>query len=156
MTAIMRARRERLRELEREGDGLLPAERVVEDARNPESPLHGVEGFLWDDDAAAAQEHRLEIARRLIRSVRYEETITEYVLATPRYVHVTLSAEDKGYMDMDRVMTRKDLSKEVLNDEIKRATAALTRARNVADTLGCRDSLEMVIGRLLEIQRKAA
>jgi hypothetical protein len=43
------------------------AEQVVEAADDLNSPLH--EAFPWDD-AEAAREHRLEIARLLLRSVR--------------------------------------------------------------------------------------
>lgn len=46
--------------------GRLESQNVLEEARAPDAPLHPV--FPWDD-AAAAEEHRLEIARRLIRAV---------------------------------------------------------------------------------------
>lgn len=43
------------------------AEQIVEAARDPANPLH--EAFPWDD-VQAAHEHRLEVARSLLRSVR--------------------------------------------------------------------------------------
>ncbi len=46
--------------------GELTPKDVVDDARNPNSPLHSF--FEWDDGAAAEQ-HRLHQARGLIRSV---------------------------------------------------------------------------------------
>lgn len=46
--------------------GELTPKDVVDDARNPNSPLHSF--FEWDDSAAAEQ-HRLHQARGLIRSV---------------------------------------------------------------------------------------
>ncbi len=50
------------------GRGLagLPAEEIVEAARPEDSPLHAV--FPWDD-RIAADEYRLEMARRLARSI---------------------------------------------------------------------------------------
>lgn len=46
--------------------GKLQPEDVVDDAKNPNSPLHSF--FEWDD-TAAAHEHRLKQARSLIRTV---------------------------------------------------------------------------------------
>jgi glutamate synthase domain-containing protein 2 len=46
--------------------GRLTASTVLEEAVNPESPIHGA--FTWDD-TEAAQQYRLEQARHLIRSV---------------------------------------------------------------------------------------
>jgi hypothetical protein len=45
----------------------VPAEAVVDKARNPASAMHA--GFPWDDKTAA-HEHRLEVARHLLRSYR--------------------------------------------------------------------------------------
>lgn len=153
MTAKKRAIKERLQQLERTADGVLTPTVVVEDASNPESILH--DQFEWDD-AKAAHAHRLDQARVLIRSVRYEEVITDVELPTPRYVHVTFDAKPDGYMNVDRVKAKAELAREVLNDEIKRASAALERARNVSDALGLRDDLEAVLVRLVAIQAKAA
>lgn len=44
---------------------------VVEAARNPASPLHGL--FEWDDGRAAAQ-YRLEQARRIIKTIVVKDT----------------------------------------------------------------------------------
>ena len=52
--------------LRQEQHGELTPEDVVKDARNPNSPLHS--HFEWDDTRAAEQ-HRLNQARNLIRSV---------------------------------------------------------------------------------------
>lgn len=46
---------------------LLKAEDVVAFARDPATALHHYKGFHWDDDEAAAQQHRLNIARQIIR-----------------------------------------------------------------------------------------
>lgn len=62
---------------------------VVEQARDPENPMHAA--FNWDD-AAAAHEHRLQQARTLIRAVvvRYEPDREP----EPYLVHVTYSDPD--------------------------------------------------------------
>lgn len=57
---------ERLEEIRQAGAGVLTPAAVVEDASDPDSPLHPV--FPWDD-AEAAQKHRESLARMLIASV---------------------------------------------------------------------------------------
>ena len=52
--------------LRQQSDGKLSAEAVLEDAKNPNSPLNGY--FDWDD-SEAARLYRLQQARGLIRSV---------------------------------------------------------------------------------------
>lgn len=52
--------------LRQQSKGELTPEDVLNDARNPNSPLHSY--FEWDDSAAAEQ-HRLNQARGLIRAV---------------------------------------------------------------------------------------
>jgi|WetSurMetagenome_2_1015567.scaffolds.fasta_scaffold206546_1 hypothetical protein len=64
------------------------AEQIVEAAGDPLNPLH--EAFPWDD-AQAAHEHRLEVARSLLRSVRIviitperKEIVVPLFVSTPR------------------------------------------------------------------------
>lgn len=60
-------RRELERLHEEAEDGILKAESVVEAAKSPDSPLHGC--FNWND-ADAAHQHRLLVARHLLVSYR--------------------------------------------------------------------------------------
>lgn len=60
-----------LRRLEKENTLLRPDD-VVEEARNPKSPLHDL--FEWDDTKAAHQ-HRLSFARTIIKSVSFRVQI---------------------------------------------------------------------------------
>ena len=71
-----------LAELESSGGRLTP-NGVVEAARDAASPLHY--HFEWDDSVAAEQ-HRLDQARRLITSVYYEVRHSTIVLACPTYI----------------------------------------------------------------------
>jgi hypothetical protein len=57
---------ERLEQLRAEAGGELTPDRVIADARNPNSPLHTL--FEWNDSEAAHQ-YRLVQARALIRAV---------------------------------------------------------------------------------------
>ena len=84
---------------------------VVKAAKDPANPLHRY--FTWDVQKAA-QQHWLEQARRLIRSVRVEITTIEGLEARVREVvsiQVTDQNTDKvyhGYLPRDRVMKKKE------------------------------------------------
>jgi hypothetical protein len=152
MTAKQKALATRLYELEKK-KGYLTPQAVVNDARNPKSPLH--ERFEWDDQKAA-NAHRLDVARELIREVRYIETITRAELECPNYASVSITKDIRGYVPMDRAKKNKEWAHEILNDELTRVRAALERSRGVCDILKLRDELEIVLQQLLMLQEKAA
>ena len=84
----------RLRLLE-DGGTLTPSD-LLKDARNPESPLH--ELFTWDDREAAEQ-HRLDTSRRIIRSVKFVIEYETHTIAVPRYVrNPDLPPRTQGYI----------------------------------------------------------
>jgi hypothetical protein len=105
----------------RESNGTLTAEIVLEAATDPESPLHA--GFEWDDSAAAHQ-HRLQQARRLIVSVRILNSPTT-VLA-PAFVSVRTPGRGREYIPLSQAMTDIDLRTRVL-DEARQAIESLER-----------------------------
>lgn len=152
MTAKQRAIRERLRQLEDES-GFLDLELVIDDARDPNSPMH--DQFTWDVNQAAMERWK-DQARAMIRSVRYTEQTTKVELDVSHYVSVSQKTERAGYMSLDSVRTQKDLSEDVFNEELKRARAALERARAVSDILGRRAELEQAIEWIANLQRAAA
>lgn len=150
MTAKQQALRAYLKTLQ-DADGFIDPERVVEDARNPTSFAHDL--FDWDD-ASAAHAHRLDVARQLIRSVRYVETVTRIELqAVPEWVHVTRPGKPQGYAPLDHVKSNAEMSQEVLNSELKQATAALKRALAIGEVLGVRTQIEDVIATLVQLQQ---
>lgn len=109
--------------------GRLTPEAVVADARSPNSPLHSF--FEWDD-SAAAQEHRLQQARGLIRTVVaiYKEApergpIRAYVNVRPSQAigsAQSASPNDKPfYVETTEALSKPDMRLAVL----KRAKAEL-------------------------------
>lgn len=149
MTAKQRAIRAHLETL-RDADGFIDPEGVVNDARNPTAPTH--DQFDWND-VTAAHAHRLDVARQLIRSVRYVEQITRVEFQdVPAWVHVTRPGKSQGYINLDSVKTNVEMCQEVLNNEIKQATAALRRALAIGDVLGVRAQIEDVIATLVQLQ----
>ena len=94
-------------------EGLLAPRDVVEFARNTKTALH--KEFEWDD-SVAADIHRLDTARRVIRlQVSVIESVPKPVRAwvsLPRDRH---GREDGGgYRDMIDVMSHEDLREELL------------------------------------------
>lgn len=121
--------------------GVITPDVVVADARGTGSPLHAL--FDWDIDKAA-EAWWVECARRVIRSVTVEIVTKTVTFKAPYYTHDPL-AIDQGYRS--NVSLRKDrvASKETVIDELKRASAAVMRARAVAAALGLEDDIDRLM-----------
>lgn len=97
--------------LRQEHHGELTPRDVVEDARNPTSPLHSF--FEWDDSEAAEQ-YRLQQARGLIRSVVAIYTRPDLpAIRTKMFVHIPEPGA-QHYREASHVMSRADTRKAVL------------------------------------------
>ena len=93
--------------------GELTPEDILDDAKNPNSPLHSF--FEWNDGEAAHQ-HRLQQARGLIRSVvaiYTREDEGQPAVRVKAYVHVP-DREQPHYREMSHAMSRKETRKMVL------------------------------------------
>lgn len=139
--------RERLLEIERR-DGWLTAKAVVEDAKDPDSPLHCE--FDWDVERSAQRwwEHK---ARTLIQAVRVEQARERVNVSSVRYTgpmfvrDPDLPGDRQGYLSVESVRDDKDKAHRVLVAEFKRIAALLERARDLADLLGRRDDMVELI-----------
>lgn len=132
--------------------GKITADEVLEDARNPSSPLH--EQFEWDD-SVAAELHRKEQARRLIRSVRvtiHTDTLTVRSIAYIRDPEV--AAPEQGYVSMKKLLTDREMAVRALNDELGRAMGAAQRAADIAQTLGFAFEAEPIARAIHEAQER--
>lgn len=153
MTAVKRDLRDYLNTLVRP-DGLLLAQDVVEDAKRPESLLH--DSFPWDD-AIAANEHRLQIARQIIRSVKINVTVNHIVLDVPEWGHVTTTGKQiAGYRKLDAIKEHEDYRRELLHDEVERAKAAISRTLGIAGELGCVDEVQHILALLVTLESRYA
>lgn len=112
----------RLEDVRRKSGGVLRPADVVEDARPEGSLLHPA--FEWDD-SVAAELHRQDQARSLIRSVRV--VITERETEGPRrtYVHVELN-DSPAYVTTAQALSDRDLRDQIL----RKAKADLTSFRS--------------------------
>lgn len=134
--------------------GLLTPEAVVDDARDPESPYH--DRFEWDD-AKAAQRHRLDTARALIRSVRVQVRTEREVVSTVAYVRdPSLEPAAPGYRPVAELRTKRDLAVAALEREMASALAALTRAKEVAAGLDLEEEVSALMSEAVSIREKLA
>jgi hypothetical protein len=128
-----------------ENVGRLSAEAVVEDARNPTSPLH--ELINWDDEVAA-HEHRLGQARRIIREVLVAITTTTTVVSVARYI------PDPGrgatvYLNIEKI-TDDQTQRQVVIAEANRALGNMRRAESIAQALGLADGIHGAVATWVE------
>jgi EAL domain-containing protein (putative c-di-GMP-specific phosphodiesterase class I) len=118
--------------------GLLTPEAVVKEAADPASPLHRY--FEWDNRKAAHQ-FRIEQARRLIRSVEIDVSVSasRSVVVAPRYVSAPTRS---GYLSISDLSRDPDEARAAVVAEMTRAAAALRRARTIAAVLEGVDLIE--------------
>lgn len=132
---------DRLRSLEHENGRLLPAD-VVEDARDPDSPLHS--HFEWDDSEAATK-YRLQQAGAIIRSVKLEITVRDVPLSVVGYVRdPELDTKTAGYRNVVNLRTEEDSARATIIDEMKRVSNAVRRAKSLAAVLGFVEDIEAI------------
>jgi hypothetical protein len=97
---------ERVSELQRRHGGIIEPKQLVDDARPARSPLHPA--FEWND-SVAAEAHRENQARQLIRSVvviQYDDDENESARVDPAFVSVARPFEESsGYTETESAMS---------------------------------------------------
>lgn len=135
-----------------DADNYIEPDDVVEEARDVDSPLH--EKFEWTD-AEAARIQRLDVARGLIRSLRFEVTVEHHVYAAPRYVvDPDRPPKSKRYAALTSIARERVLAQQVLVDEMSRITNAIERARAVAAVLGLNTELQAMLRKATAIRER--
>ncbi len=135
-----------------ERGGRLTAEQVVEDARDPDSPLHGY--FTWDD-TEAANAHRLNEARALIRSVKVVVTYENQKVSTPRYVRDTAQpAASQGYVSAEQIRLEPENARALMLYEFGRASAHVSRSIDIAKAVGHGEDATEIMQRIEKLLAK--
>lgn len=128
----------------RNGGRIVPAE-VVAAAKPPRHPLHGC--FTWDD-TVAAQKHREEEARRLIRAVVVREmdgdTLEEPVRA---YVNIR-TLEDSDYRSVVDVLADDELAEKLLARALAEARSWNRRYRSLQQLWEVCRAIDEVVDRI--------
>lgn len=147
---------QRIRELY-EQNGIITPAMVVEDAKDPSSPLH--DQFNWDVQAAA-HAHWLTTARKLIRGVRVEIVTRELRLATAPASPIEFvespskESGDQGYVRAAELRDNRQFAVVVMNREIDRIESALDRAKNVAGELGLADEVKFTLSQVIRLRKR--
>src|SRR5574343_617559 len=138
-----------LRRIASRNKGILRPDDVVSEAANPESPLH--DQFEWDD-AKAAQLHRVDAARRLIRSSGIRVTETESgPLYAPEWIRSVRAEEsEQAYVSTMSLKTKSKVAEETVLEEVRRIAGLIERARGIAIALGKSEFLEELIARAVD------
>jgi len=131
-------------------EGRLTPSAVVDSARNPDSPLHPL--FDWND-ASAAEAHRLDTARGLIRRVVVTVEIEDEVIVHPVYVHdPILPPKVEGYRRVEIIARSESDSIALLKQEIARAQGLVARARDLATVVKWQRRLATVVRELAALK----
>lgn len=158
MTDTRKAVEVRIRELYEE-HSKITADIVINDAKNPESPLHGE--FEWDVNKAAMEEWR-DTARRLIRSVTivvHTETksFTAQGYQPPEFVRdPSNTTRDQGYVRVHDIRSDKERSRSALMYEIDRINGSLARARSICTELNLESEFTIVDNAIKTFRKKVA
>lgn len=143
----------RLEVLYRQHGGLTPS-LVVEDARDPESPLHS--HFEWED-SVAAERYRHTQARRLLASVEVLIQVRKVKVATVAYVRDPDKApREQGYVAVAELQQDSERAKEALQYELRRVAAVLERARRLALALGLASEVDGLLDQIEQLRSQAA
>jgi len=143
---------QRVREIADKKGGIEPMD-VVEDAKDPASPLHDM--FDWDVESAALKQW-IDTARNIIRQIRFE-VVTKNVSQPSVIAYVEDPDKPKGtqgYVSTIVVQNDKDKAERVLRQECERAEAAMRRVYKVADSLKIKpQKVETILAQIRGIRR---
>ncbi len=144
--------RQRLAELELNGGGRLTPAAVVEDAKDPASPLHDC--FQWDDEKAA-HAHRLDQARSLITSIRIVQKTDRTAVRAVFYVRDPSASDDEqGYVSTTTLRSDADSARVAIVAEFSRVADMLRRAREIAKALECEDDVEALLRSVVDLRSR--
>lgn len=107
-------------------DGYTTPEEVLEDAKNPESPLHG--HFTWDE-SKAARKWNIDEARHLIRcyEVHIIEADRKPIIVNPANVVIRNQPTRSNYVSASYAMSDDTHRKDVIDDALRRLSGAQLR-----------------------------
>lgn len=138
---------EHIEMLRKKCHGELTPEDVLADAKHDNSPLHSF--FEWDD-SAAAQQHRLQQARGLIRSV-----VAVYVsddkpaVRQKAYIHIP-EGKTSHYREASHAMSQRSTREAVLKQALAELHAWKRRYKDLKEFSALIDIIERIDEKSLE------
>jgi uncharacterized protein YigE (DUF2233 family) len=129
--------------------GKLTPDRVVEDAKRKQSPLHAL--FEWDKAKAAAIQWIAQ-AREIIGAVQIVVTNETTTVRTPVYVRDP-DASGQGYRSVMALRADPDRARESLVYTLEVAAGHLRRAYELAQPLGLAMEVDALLDQIVGVQR---
>jgi hypothetical protein len=145
--AKITARDKRVRQIYKKAGKVLRPEDIIEDARDPKSPLH--DSFEWDD-SKAAHAYRMEQARRLIREIRVDVEYNSHEITAPVYVQDT--RRDKGYIAAEDLKSDRQHAAECLARRLRACYSDLAANRELASKLELSDAFDRFLDGLEKLR----
>lgn len=134
--------------------GRLSATLVLDEAKAKTHPLHNQ--FIWNN-TIAGHKYRLIQARALIRRVKIISVHHAKVVTSVRFIRdPNAGAKEQGYKSIETISTVKADARRAIVAEFLRVEAILTRARNIASTLGLSDQLEDLVNQVTGLRHAVA
>lgn len=136
------------------GSAPLTPSRVVQEARNPVSPLHRY--FQWDTKKASYA-YWLAQARELIRSVEITVVVEDRPVAVSYFVRdPRLEMATQGYIGLDDLKASPDWAKSHMEQELSAVLDRLKRAEGYATILGVRKDVEAVTRSVMALSARVS
>jgi hypothetical protein len=133
-----------LEQIREQNGGITPAA-VVDEASDPDHPLHDT--FCWDDSEAACK-YRLAQARQLINSVR---VVVRGSSPTPAFINVTIQqnveadlSASRGYLPSAEVMASVDYRDQALEEALRALRGWEMRYRHLEELAGIMAAIDKV------------
>lgn len=114
-------------------DGKATPRAVLEAARSPESPLHRF--FEWDNDRAA-ERHRLEQAKHMLRSIDVVFVKADQPVQTRAFHVIQNDTGDRGYVPAEVVFSNVDMTAEIVGRAKAEAASWHRRYQRIRSAAG--------------------
>lgn len=133
-----------------ENEGRLAPDPVIEEARNPDSPLHGQ--FQWDVEKAAMITWRAQ-ARSLISQFHITVTVHRTEYRIQEFVEAPSKPEnEQGYVAFSKLKSNKDLAREFIDRELGIASTYVSKTTDYARVLGLEKRVEKVVKEITSLR----
>jgi len=142
----------RMEEISMRNRGVLEAGAVVEDAKDPMSPLHN--RFDWDN-SIAGDKWRLHQARQLIAYFETPVKIETKILKCPTWVRDPMRLpHEQGYVQTVKIKGKEEIAIETVRYYFERAEKCMERALDLSDILGLGMETRRLLKRITDMRGK--
>lgn len=135
-------------------DGEIKPDRVIEEAKKPDSPLH--DRFEWNVEKAALETWRAQ-ARDIISSFSVTLIVnrTEYNIS--EFVENPIKApNEQGYVSFEMVSSNKQMTRRFMDKELAIASTYVEKSKTYAEVLGLGQKVEGLLSKIASVRKKVA